>query len=323
MEINKTQNAKRKTQNGFGKIGVLMGGPSAEREISLKSGKAVLESLKALNLDVVDIDIQTDNSQENINLITSRGIDCAFLTLHGRFGEDGQMQAILEELGIPYTGSGKFASRLAMDKISSRKILEVYGLSVPRFQTMEKKSYQKDSIINSELIFPLVVKPAMQGSSIGLSIVDTKNDLANAIKLAFEFDDKVLIEEYIKGRELTVGILDNRALPAIEIVPKKRFFDYEAKYSAGLTEYIVPAQLSQEIASKIEAAALKVHHLLGCYAYSRIDIILNQENVPFILEANTIPGFTRTSLYPKAAKVAGIEFGQLCLELIRLAHDKI
>ncbi len=309
-------------KDNFGKIGVLMGGPSAEREISLKSGKAVLKSLKALNLDVVEIDIQTDGSQENINLIRSLAIDCAFLTLHGRFGEDGQLQAILEELGIPYTGSGKFASRLAMDKISSRKILEVYGLSVPRFQIAEKKSCNTDSIINSELIFPLVVKPAMQGSSIGLSIVDSKNDLAPAIKLAFEFDDKILIEEYIKGRELTVGILDNRALPAIEIVPKKRFFDYEAKYSAGLTEYIVPAQLPQEIVNKIESAALKVHHLLGCYAYSRIDIILNQENVPFILEANTIPGFTQTSLYPKAAKVAGIEFGQLCLELIRLAHDK-
>ncbi|MDD2751689.1 MAG: D-alanine--D-alanine ligase [Candidatus Omnitrophica bacterium] len=306
----------------FGKVGVLMGGPSSEREISLKSGKAVLESLKSLQLDIVAIDIKTDDPRENLRLIKEHNINCAFLTLHGRFGEDGQMQAILDGAGIPYTGSGKFASSLAMDKIASRKILEAYKLSVPRYLVLEKRSAHAQLPGFKNFTFPVVVKPSTQGSSIGLSIVDKKEDLDSAISLAFDFDQKVLIEEYIKGRELTVGILEDKALPAIEIIPKKRFFDFEAKYSAGLTEYIVPAKIDPKLAEKVQAAALKAHRLLGCYAYSRVDLILNERNIPFILEANTIPGFTQTSLFPKAAKVAGIEFGQLCLELIRLAYEK-
>jgi len=306
----------------FGKVGILMGGPSSEREISLKSGRAVLDALKELNLDIVPIDIKTDDPRENLRLIKEHRINCAFLTLHGRFGEDGQMQAILDEARIPYTGSGKFASSLAMDKIASRKILEAYKLAVPKYLVLQKRPVQTDLPHFKNFNFPVVVKPATQGSSIGLSIVDKKEDLAAAISLAFDFDQKVLVEEYIKGRELTVGILNDRALPLIEIVPKKRFFDFEAKYSSGLTEYIVPARIEQKLAEKIQAAALKAHHLLGCYAYSRVDLILNEKNTPFILEANTIPGFTQTSLFPKAARVAGIEFGQLCLELIRLAYEK-
>lgn len=311
-----------KSQNQFGRIGVLMGGPSTEREISLKSGKAVFENLKQLGLDVVALDIRTADPEENIKFLKAHKIDCAFIALHGRFGEDGQVQEILDTLKIPYTGSGKLASRLAMDKIASRRILEVYGLAVPRYKVVHKLSYRSYLKSSNGFIFPAVVKPATHGSSIGLTIIDKKEDLENALETAFNFDEHALIEEYIGGREVTVGILDNRPLPVIEIVPRGRFFDYEAKYTAGLTDYIVPAKLEQSVARKIQSVALRVHQLLGCSGFSRADMILSEKNIPFVLELNTIPGFTRTSLFPKAARVLGIEFGQLCLELIRLAYGK-
>jgi D-alanine-D-alanine ligase len=167
-----------------------------------------------------------------------------------------------------------------------------------------------------------VVKPASHGSSIGLSIVDKNEDLDKAVDLAFGFDEKVIIEEYIPGREVTVGILEEKALPVIEIVPKKRFFDFEAKYQPGLTEYIVPANLEEGIAKKIQKAALSAHKLLGCFGFSRVDMILSRDNIPFVLEVNSIPGLTPMSLLPKAAEIAGIEFGQMCLKLIELAYEK-
>ncbi|MFA5411009.1 MAG: D-alanine--D-alanine ligase [Candidatus Omnitrophota bacterium] len=310
--------------NKFGRIGVLMGGPSAERKISLKSGKAVYEALRQLGLEVSAIDIKTENIRENIRLLKAQRIDCAFLALHGRFGEDGSMQGILDSLKIPYTGSGKSASRLAMDKVASRRILKAHGLTVPRYKVMERSSSSRNACAELSGIgfsFPLVVKPAQQGSSIGLSIVDKKEKLKAALAAAFRFDERVLIEEYIAGREVTVGILHNRALPVIEIVPKKRFFDYEAKYTAGLTDYIVPAKLEEKIAGKIKAAALSAHRLLGCSGCSRVDMILSRDNLVYVLEVNTIPGFTSTSLVPKAAKAIGIEFGQLCLKLIKSAYN--
>ncbi len=222
-----------RTKNNFGRIGVLMGGPSSEREISLKSGEAVYEALKQLGLEAYAIEIETDNPKENMRLIRARKIDCAFLALHGRFGEDGQIQSILEILKTPYTGSGVLASKLAMDKIYSRQIFEVHGLQVPRYKAIEKTAYNINCKIYGNLRSPLVVKPAGGGSSIGLSIVHKERDLKQAIDLAFGFDERIIIEEYIKGRELTVGILDEKALPAIEIIPKRTFFDYEAKYQPG------------------------------------------------------------------------------------------
>lgn len=307
----------------FGKIGILIGGPSTERAVSLKSGKAVCDTLSQLGLDTVAIDIKTDKIDENINLIKSYKINLAFLALHGRFGEDGQIQEILGILKIPYTGSGIMASRLAMDKIASRQILEAYGLSVPRYKVEDRFSYSGDwKMHNNNFALSLVIKPATHGSSIGLSVVDKKEDLDKAVDLAFSFDEKIIIEEYIKGRELTVGILDERALPVIEIVPKKRFFDYQAKYQTGMTDYIVPARLTAKVTRDIQKAALLAHKLLGCFGCSRVDMILSSDNKPFILEVNTIPGLTETSLLPKAAKVAGIGFRQLCLKLIRLAYDK-
>lgn len=318
--------------NKIGRIGVLMGGSSSEREISLKSGKAVYETLKQSSLQAVPIDIKTDNVEEIINLIKSHNIDCAFLALHGRFGEDGQIQQILEILKIPYTGSGVEASRLAMDKIASRRIFETAGLNVPKYKVVDKphpvreergkSSYDADWKTNHNLGLPLVIKPATQGSSIGLSIIDKKENLDRAVDLAFTFDKNVIIEEYITGREMTVGILDDHALPVIEIIPKKKFFDYEAKYQPGMTDYIVPAQLKENIAQRIKTAALSAHKLLGCLGCSRVDIILNKKDLPVVLELNSIPGLTETSLLPKAAASEGIEFKELCLKLIKLAYEK-
>lgn len=308
--------------SGLERIGVLMGGPSSERDISFKSGRAVYEALVSLGCDTVALDVKTGHKEENMDLIKSSRIDIAFIALHGRFGEDGQMQEILEALKIPYTGSGISASRLAMDKAASRNIFEGNGLNVPRYKVWEKALFGSNCKIKDSLALPLVVKPASAGSSIGLSIVDKEEGLRDSVSLAFSFDEKIIVEEYIKGREITVGILKEEALPIIEIIPKKGFFDYEAKYHPGFTDYIVPARLESEVAKGIQGAALSAHRLLGCYGCSRVDMILNEENIPFVLEVNTIPGLTETSLLPKAAKKAGIEFPQLCLRLIQLAYDK-
>jgi D-alanine-D-alanine ligase len=306
----------------FGRVGVLMGGPSSEREISLKSGKAVLSALKESGIDAVGIDIITDNKEENIRLLNSYSLDCVFIALHGRFGEDGSIQEILEEIDLPYTGSGVKASRLAMDKIGALKIFKAGKLYVPRSQSLERASYNENKKFKNDLGLPVVVKPANHGSSIGLSIVELEREIPAAIELAFQFDQRIVIEEYISGRELTVGVLDERALPVIEIVPKHKFFDFEAKYKAGLTDYIVPALLKPEIAEEVQQAALEAHKLLGCFGCSRTDIILSQKNIPFVLETNTIPGMTATSLLPKAARILGIDFNQLCLKLLELAYEK-
>ncbi|MBI4706991.1 MAG: D-alanine--D-alanine ligase [Candidatus Omnitrophica bacterium] len=319
MEINPVLGDRR---HRYGKIGILMGGPSSEREISLKSGKAVYESLVGANFDVTAVDIQSDNKEENINLLKPLGIDCAFIALHGRFGEDGQIQSILDALGITYTGSGEESSRLAMDKIASHRIFSDNALPAPKYEVLTKGSAVDPGAILKTFGLPVVVKPATHGSSVGLTIVDKMEDFKEALRLAFSFDDRILVEEYIKGREMTVGILDDKALPVIEILPKNRFFDFEAKYKAGMTDYIVPAQISERDFAKIQEAALRAHRLLGCYGCSRVDVILPKTGLPFVLEVNTIPGLTATSLLPKAAKTVGIDFNTLCLKLIKLAYEK-
>ncbi|MDP2927385.1 MAG: D-alanine--D-alanine ligase [Candidatus Omnitrophota bacterium] len=312
----------------FGRVGVLMGGPSSEREISLKSGKAVFSALKEAGVEAVPIDITTDNLQENIALLKSYNLDCAFIALHGRFGEDGVIQGILEKLNLPFTASGVEASQLAMNKIGSLEIFSQGGLYVPKSQFIEKSAYEKSSAFTksaaftNQLGFPLVVKPANHGSSIGLSLVERIQELPAAIQLAFKFDERIIIQEYISGRELTVGILDEVALPVIEIIPNNKFFDFAAKYQAGLTQYIVPAALDQGVTLEVQKVALQGHKLLGCYGCSRVDIILTKDGCPYILEVNNIPGMTATSLLPKAAKIVGIDFSQLCLKLLELAYEK-
>jgi D-alanine-D-alanine ligase len=305
------------------RIGVLMGGPSTEREISLKSGSAVYACLKDLALDVVPIDIQTDNAEENKRLIISGGIDCAFVALHGRFGEDGGIQSLLDEMGIVYTGSDASASKLAMDKAASRQIFEKAGLHVPRHRLLNRGALaaeQADILYSG--VFPVVVKPASQGSSIGLSIVDQPDGLRKALEEAFRFDERVLIEEYIAGREITVGILDDYPLPVIEIIPKKRYFDFESKYHKGLTDYVVPAHIEAPLAKICQDAAVAAHTALGCFGCSRVDLIIANDGRPYILEVNTIPGLTETSLLPKAAGAVGIDFSLLCLRLLGMAVRK-
>jgi D-alanine-D-alanine ligase len=308
----------------FGKIGVLMGGPSAERPISLRSAAAVYESLKNSGYDVVSIDITTDDPQANAALLKSNSIDCAFIALHGKFGEDGQIQKILEDLRIPYTGSGVEASRRAMDKEVSQSLFREAGIVIPEYVVVEKSLFIPDSsrVLDVNFSVPWVVKPSRQGSSIGLSIIEDPGFLPKALDLAFETDDKVIVQQYIKGRELTVAILDDQPLPVIEIVTTKKFFDYEAKYEKGFTDYIVPAKIDHDTAMVVQTAALAAHRALGCSGCSRVDIILDASNAAYVLELNNIPGLTATSLLPKAARCAGIDFNQLCVKLLTLAYEK-
>ncbi len=309
----------RDSRKKFGKIGILMGGPSSEREISLKSGAAVLRALREMDCDVVPIDIETDDIEKNVSLIRSHQLSCAFIALHGRFGEDGTIQSILETVGIPYTGSRVEASRRAMDKALAHEVFDRCGIRAPRYQVVVRSQTSKFS---NSCGWPLVIKPATHGSSIGLSIIEHERSLAAALALAFSFDEKIIIEEYVKGRELTVGILDDKPLPIIEIIPKDTYFDFTAKYNSVTTEYIVPAQIPDVIAEQIKELALAAHRAVGCVGCSRVDVMLRHDDVPYVLEVNTIPGLTATSLLPKAARAVGIEFSELCLRLLTSAYEK-
>ncbi len=296
--------------NKLGRIGVLMGGPSSEREISLKSGKAVYRALKEQGLDVVALDIGNNPTKE----IKQAKISCAFIALHGKFGEDGTIQRILESLHIPYTGSGIIASKLCLDKVASRRILKRYNIPVPQYALLERNSWKK-CLKELSLRFPVVVKPSSQGSSIGITFVDKIRNLNYAIDSAFKYDDTVIIEKFIKGREITVGILGGRALPVVEIAPKRQFFDFQAKYLKGKSDYVVPAKLPKACYKQAQQLGLLAHKALGCRTFSRIDMILSMGK-PFILEANSIPGLTSASLLPMAAAACGINFGQLCLKIV-------
>ncbi|MFA5320354.1 MAG: D-alanine--D-alanine ligase [Candidatus Omnitrophota bacterium] len=303
-----------------GKIGVLLGGPSSEKEISLKSGRAVCSGLSFLGLEALPVEVATDNVPAAEQLLRDSGIDCAFIALHGYFGEDGQIQEILERIGLPYTGSGPAASRLCMDKAASREVFLRNGFNVARGVVFNRRD-GFDPAALEELAFPLVIKPACNGSSIGVSFADDRRQAEEAARAAFLLDDKVIAEEFVGGKELTVGILAGRALPVIGIVPQKRFFDYEAKYNKGITEYEIPAVIDRVSAEVAQAAALKAHNALGCNGYSRVDIILSDRG-PVILEINSIPGMTETSLLPKAAAIEGMDFPHLCLRLLELAYEK-
>ncbi|MCQ9208281.1 MAG: D-alanine--D-alanine ligase [Omnitrophica bacterium] len=296
----------------FGRIGVLMGGPSSEREISLKSGRAVYQALKEQGLNVVPIDI-CNNSLKNIK---QAKINCAFIALHGKFGEDGTIQSMLESLCIPYTGSGVRASRLCLDKVASRRIFKQFAIPVPKYDVLNRQSWRK-RLPQLKLKFPLVVKPSTEGSSIGVTFVEKRRKLNQAINYAFNYGDTTIIERYIKGKEITVGILKDKALPVVEIVPKSRFFDFQAKYKKGKSEYIVPAKLSQRHYKRAQKLGLLAHKALGCRGFSRVDMILSKGE-SFVLEVNSIPGLTSRSLLPMAAQARGISLGELCLNIVRL-----
>lgn len=297
------------------RVGVLAGGPSNEREISLKSGNAVFNALKGSGLDAVLIDADENEFSKKVD---SSKINAAFIALHGRFGEDGTVQRMLEEKRIPYTGSGPESSRLALDKLASKEAFRKAGLHVPRHKVLPRG----EDFSKLEISFPCVVKPRYEGSSIGLSVVQDENDMHKAIDEASEFGEEVIIEEFIPGREITVGVLDGKALPVIEIVPAEGVYDFSAKYHSKCTQYIAPAKLEEKAYSASQEAGLKAHLALGCRGFSRVDIRLSSEGKPFILEVNTIPGLTERSLLPMAAKAAGLDFPGLCVKMLLGAISK-
>ena len=304
-------------------VAVLMGGPSEEHAISLKSGHGVADALLRRGWPVEPISIpQTQNLAEVIiftrKALSACGADVVFIALHGQFGEDGTIQALCESLRLPYVGSGPEASRLGMDKIASRRYFESAGLVVPRWKAVEAGEADVELAV-SGWAHPLVVKPSDQGSSIGVSLAKTAAELPAACKEAGRFSRQVLIEEFVAGREMTVGILGDRALPVIEIKPHETFFDFTAKYTTGATDYLVPAPIAEATAERLQAAGLRAHQALGCRHMSRADFILRPDGASVILEVNTIPGFTPTSLLPKSAAVAGIAYDALCEQLVQMA----
>ncbi len=296
------------------KIAVLCGGVSQERGISLKTGNAIYKSIKSLGLKVTKIDIKNDA----IRKLSARKIDIAFIALHGEYGEDGVMQGLLELAGIPYTGSGVLSSALAMDKIFTKKIFVYHNLPVAEYEIV-KKDNRKNFLLRLKL--PVVVKPSKQGSSIGVSIVRETKALKRAIDVAFKYSEEILIEKYIRGRELSVGILDRMALPVVEIIPAgtRGFYDLKAKYDEGGSIHVIPAGISKIQYKKAQELALTTHNIFGCKGVTRTDMILNKSGKLYVLEINTIPGMTMTSLVPEAAEAAGISFSQLVLKILASA----
>jgi D-alanine-D-alanine ligase len=296
------------------KIGVLYGGLSAEREVSLKSGAAVYQALVAGGYDAVLIDVD-----RNLATVLQREqIGAAFIALHGRYGEDGCVQGLLELLQIPYTGSGVLASALAMHKLYSKQTFTAAGILTAPFRCYRRG----ENVALADLPFglPLVVKPVQEGSSVGISIVKNENQLAEALELAFRHDDEILLEQFVKGQEVQVGILDDRPIGAIEIVPKNEFYDFEAKYTDGMAEHIFPARLAAELYEKAQQTGLAAHRALGCRGYSRVDLLVTEAGDCYVLEVNTLPGMTALSLLPEiAAKGAGLSFTALVSRIIESA----
>jgi len=305
------------------KIGVIAGGISSEREVSLSTGKGIHEALLSLGYRAEFIDFTGD-----IKVMLDK-MDSAFLALHGKYGEDGTMQGLLELLKIPYTGSGVLASAIAMDKIYSKKIFEFENIPTPAYLvpdlSNEAQIEKMGPKIDSSIGYPLIVKPGRGGSSIGVTIVQSPEGLNRAIKDASLQDGKVLIEKFIPGKQLTVSIIgmQPQALPIIEIRPKSGFYDYQAKYSPGFTEYILPAPIKKDLAEQVCSFAVKCHNALDCSAISRVDFIHGNDGSINILEVNTIPGMTPTSLVPKAAAICGISYEMLTEIILNCASLKL
>ncbi|MEO0113192.1 MAG: D-alanine--D-alanine ligase [candidate division WOR-3 bacterium] len=300
------------------KIGIICGGWSKEREISLLTAKNVAKALARIGLKYELIDIGRNFHKQ----ITEAKIDIAFIALHGKPGEDGTIQGFLELLGIPYTGSGVLASALGMDKILT-KILFQYGkIPTPKFVTLNRNEdlVEKVTLAEKELGFPIVVKPRYEGSSVGVEIIDNKKKLIQRTKiLRREFGD-IFFEEYIEGMIATCGILDDKPLPILELVPKKeRFYSYKAKYTKGETEFIVPARLDKKTSLKIQELSLKAHKIIGAKGYSRIDLVVKNNQKPYFLEINTLPGLTELSDLPKEAECAGISYDEVILKILKTA----
>lgn len=325
------------------RIALLFGGTSPERIISKRSAASVYNAIKNLGynctlinpaygdfqpektdvffMDEDPVEISNRNYVKAINSELLDDIDLAFIVLHGKWGEDGTIQSLLELRGIKYTGSRVLSSSISIDKDMSKILFLHYGVQTAKWFSIDK-NYDNGSVIKSiedQFGFPAVIKPNDQGSTVGLSICHNSSQVEEALKLSFQYSDKVIIEEYIPGREMTVAILDNKALPVLEIKPKHGIYDYECKYTTGMSEYIVPAEIPKEAAERLQSQAMLAFNALGCQTYGRIDFRMDNNFEPYCLEANTLPGLTSTSLVPKMAKAVGISFEQLVDRIIRLS----
>ncbi|MGQ9646781.1 MAG: D-alanine--D-alanine ligase [Thermodesulfobacteriota bacterium] len=301
------------------KIGVMMGGLSREREISMKTGKAILKALTEKGYHALAVDVGHDVAE----ILKKEKIEVAFIALHGRFGEDGTIQGMLELMRIPYTGSGVLASALALHKIMAKKFFFCEHLPTPTYEVFYRFDLEKNSPKTISLPLPVVVKPAREGSTIGVSIVRKPEELIPALREAGQYDEEILVEEFMKGCEITVGILEDIPLPIIEIVPKSGFYDYHAKYTKGETEYIIPARIPREKYLYAQEVSLRAFQALGCSGCARVDLMTDEEGNPFVIDVNTMPGMTETSLLPKAAQYAGISFEDLVERILLGASLKV
>lgn len=295
----------------FGRVGVLYGGTSAERDVSLQSGRAILDALLGAGVDAIAIDI----SEQPLADIQAAKIDRAFIALHGQGGEDGTMQALLEFLGIPYTGSGVQASAIAMDKLKTKYILEGNGIPTPKFTVLEETNDWQQVL--TELGGKVIVKPAHEGSSIGMSNAQSAQELQQAYQLALQFDRAVFAEQLIEGAEYTVAVLGHESLPAIRLETDNDFYDYEAKYLSEQTRYICPCGLSDEFANNLAELSLASFNALDCKGWARVDFMADAAGRFYALEVNTVPGMTSHSLVPMAAKAKGLNFSELCLAILQ------
>jgi D-alanine-D-alanine ligase len=291
-------------------VGVLFGGLSAEQEISRLTGTAVCQALRARGYTVHPIELDGGG----VWIAQVKAVDVVFIALHGKFGEDGTVQSVLELLGVPYTGSGVLASALAMNKPMTKRVWQTYGLPTPAWQILER-----DDTANLTLPYPVVVKPSAEGSSVGVSIVRTADALPAALAGAFRFDPQVLMEAYIPGQEVTVGILGDRALAAMDVIAKGEFHSYEVKYTAGREEFLLPAPLSSPVYGQVLQVALAAHRALGCTGYSRVDTRVTPQGEVFLLEVNSLPGLTTFSYLPRIAAYVGLTYEDLIERILQAA----
>lgn len=298
-----------------------MGGRSGERGVSLRSGKRVFESLKKQGFNVISMDLADDLISE----LKKEKVDVVYNILHGRFGEDGMVQGLLEMANIPYTGSKVLASALAMNKLAAKRVFDAVGIPTPRYVEIDTMSNIAREAERIRRIFPspFVLKPTSEGSSLGVSLIKEQDDFESILKKAVYGFKDVFIEEYIKGQEITVGVVgkdhDLMALPILELIPKNEFYDYDAKYTKGMTEFVLPARLSKPMTKKAQEIALMAHKALGCYGVSRVDMIVGQDHVTYVHEVNTIPGMTEESDLPAEAAQAGISFDELVARILESA----
>ncbi|MBE6713105.1 MAG: D-alanine--D-alanine ligase [Ruminococcaceae bacterium] len=303
---------------------VLMGGESTEREVSLRSGKAVADALRQRFEKVVELDL----TRESLGKIAEMAPDCAFIALHGKGGEDGTVQGLLEWMGIPYTGPGTLASALCLDKMMTKKVLTLSGVPTPEFLCIPHEA-QKDpqaAVDNAIRVLglPLVLKANCQGSSIGVAILRERAGAAEVLSELFTYGDQILAEKFLSGTELTVPVMGNSkllVLPPIEITSSGKFYDYASKYTPGGSRHIIPARISPEVEKRVKSIAAKAYSETGCRGLARVDMMLDEKGEPFVIEINTSPGMTETSLFPDAARAAGISFPELCETLVDLAME--